>query len=88
MKLNELGTVRSRLVIACKLVRPTDLNHAALPYQALNLRSIQFPYGRCPLLYLAKQSRYISYNIDFSSIGLAHSKERNKRYARKKVQEK
>lgn len=26
--------------------------------------------------------------IDFSSIGLAHSKERNKRYARKKVQEK
>lgn len=41
MKLNELSTVRSGLVIARKLVKTPDTANAPLAYRALNLRSIQ-----------------------------------------------
>lgn len=40
MKLNELATVRSGLVIARKLVKKPDSEHA-ISYRTLNLRSIQ-----------------------------------------------
>lgn len=41
MRLNELSTVRSGLVIARKLVKTPDTANAPLAYRALNLRSIQ-----------------------------------------------